>query len=163
MLRRLAALAEAGRRRGAGCGGRRRAGRDAQLRPGGGGPGTKFVFAYPGIGLTPDCGVSYLLPRAIGSHRALRFALGGQPISRGRRAQEWGLVTEVAEDAPARARELVTGLAGAAAGALGDVRRLLRAGWELDREATGAEEARTISSRVSGAEAQALIARFVGR
>lgn len=44
-------------------------------------PGTKFVFAYPAIGLTPDCGVSYLLPRAIGSHRALGFALSGRPIT----------------------------------------------------------------------------------
>ncbi len=124
--------------------------------------GTKFVFAYPGIGLTPDCGVSYLLPRAIGSHRALGFALSGRPVTAAT-AQEWGMVTEVAEDAAARARELVAGLAGAAAGALGDVRRLLRAGWELDREATGAEEARTISSRVTGPEAQALIERFVSR
>ena len=27
---------------------------------------TKFLTAYAGIGLTPDCGVSYLLPRAVG-------------------------------------------------------------------------------------------------
>ena len=31
-------------------------------------PATKFVFAYPAIGFTPDCGLSYLLPRSIGSN-----------------------------------------------------------------------------------------------
>ncbi len=36
---------------------------------------TKFAFAYTGVGLTPDCGVSVLLPRAIGQQRALQLAL----------------------------------------------------------------------------------------
>ena len=44
-------------------------------------PATKFVFAYPAIGFTPDCGLSYLLPRSIGQQRALRFALMGEPAS----------------------------------------------------------------------------------
>ncbi|WP_104107804.1 enoyl-CoA hydratase/isomerase family protein [Nocardioides sp. 616] len=124
--------------------------------------GTKFVFAYPGIGLTPDCGVSYLLPRAVGQQRALGFALSGRPIT-AEVALDWGLVTEVAADAAARATEVVAGLAAGPAVALGQARRLLRAGWELDRAATGAEEARTISASVSGPEATELIARFVAR
>lgn len=123
-------------------------------------PGTKFVFAYPSIGLTPDCGVSYLLPRAIGQQRALAFALGGQPLPADR-AEAWGLITEVSHDAGSRARELAASLASGPARALGQSRRLLRAGWEMDRVATGAEEARTISEIVHGGEAQALIARFV--
>ena len=127
--------------------------------------GTKFVFAYPGIGLTPDCGVSYLLPRAIGQQRALAFALANRPITP-QVAQEWGMVTEVAGDQHetlSRALETAAGWAAGPAAALGEARRLLRAGWELDREAVAAEEARTISRMVSGAEAQKLIDRFVGR
>ena len=123
---------------------------------------TKFVFAYPGVGLTPDCGVSYLLPRAVGQQRALGFALGNSPIGADQ-ALDWGLVTEVDPDPAARAREVVGALAAGPAQALGQARRLLRAGWELDRAATGAEEARTISASVSGAEASELIARFVAR
>jgi 2-(1,2-epoxy-1,2-dihydrophenyl)acetyl-CoA isomerase len=46
---------------------------------------------------------------------------------------------------------------------LGNVRRLLRQGWEMSRAETGAEEARTITEMVRGQEAQALIARFVAR
>ena len=124
--------------------------------------GTKFVFAYPGIGFTPDCGLSYLLPRAIGQQRALAFSLVGKSASASE-ALAWGMVAEVAEDAPARAEDLARSLAEGPATALGQVRRLLRRGWEMDRVETGAEEARTIAEMVKGSEAQSLISRFVGR
>ena len=124
--------------------------------------GTKLAFADTGIGLTPDCGVSYLLPRAIGSHRALGFALGGRPVDAAT-AQEWGMVTEVVEDAHLRARELADSLAAGPAVALGQTRRLLRAGWDADRGSTGAVEAATIAEMVAGSEAQALIERFLSR
>ncbi|WP_114204221.1 enoyl-CoA hydratase/isomerase family protein [Janibacter anophelis] len=124
--------------------------------------GTKFVFAYPAIGLTPDCGVSYLLPRAIGQQRALAFALSGQPLS-AQDAQAQGLVAEVVEDAGARAREIATALAKGAAGAFGDSRRLLRASWTRDRATSAADEAQTLSSRGQGEEARALFAQFLGR
>ncbi|MEO7351182.1 MAG: enoyl-CoA hydratase/isomerase family protein [Marmoricola sp.] len=125
-------------------------------------PASKFVFAYPGIGFTPDCGLSYLLPRAIGQQRALGFALGGRDVD-GTQALDWGLVTEVAEDAEARAREVAIEWASGPSTALGETRRLFRAGWELNRISAGAEEARTISRMVEGQEAQSLIARFVAR
>jgi 2-(1,2-epoxy-1,2-dihydrophenyl)acetyl-CoA isomerase len=125
-------------------------------------PDTKFVFAYPGIGFTPDCGLSYLLPRAIGQQRALTFALIGKPATAGE-GRAWGLVGEVAEDAQARAAELAWTFAAGPATALGQVRRLLRRSWEMDRVDTGLEEARTITEMVKGAEAQALIDRFVSR
>lgn len=125
-------------------------------------PGTKFVFAYPGIGFTPDCGVSYLLPRAVGQQRALAFALTGKPATAAE-ALSWGLVSEVVVDPEARARDLAAGFAGGPARALGNVRRLLRQGWEMSRAETGSEEARTITEMVIGQEAQTLIARFVTR
>ncbi|MGN7247333.1 enoyl-CoA hydratase/isomerase family protein [Janibacter anophelis] len=124
--------------------------------------GTKFVFAYPAIGLTPDCGVSYLLPRAIGQQRALAFALSGRPLS-AQDAQAQGLVAEVVEDAGARAREIATALAKGAAGAFGDSRRLLRASWTRDRATSAADESQTLSSRGQGEEARALFAQFLGR
>lgn len=124
--------------------------------------GTKFVFAYPGIGLTPDCGVSYLLPRAMGQQRALAFALSGRPLSV-QDALAQGLVTEVVEDAQARGLELATSLAQGAAGAFGDARRLLRASWTRDRATSAADEARTLSARGQGEEARALFAQFLGR
>ena len=122
-------------------------------------PATKFVFAYPAIGFTPDCGLSYLLPRSIGQQRALRFALMGEPAS-AEDAFTWGMVTEVSADAIGRGTELAIALASGSAKALGQSRRLIRSGWEMDRAAVGAEETRTVTEMVKGAEAQTLIARF---
>jgi 2-(1,2-epoxy-1,2-dihydrophenyl)acetyl-CoA isomerase len=125
-------------------------------------PATRFVFAYPGIGFTPDCGVSYLLPRAVGQQRALSFALTGKPLTASE-ALEWGLVSEVADDPGARARDLAAGFAAGPATAQGQARRLMRQAWEMSRAQTGAEEARTIAEMVKGEEAQTLIARFISR
>lgn len=125
-------------------------------------PATKFVFAYSGIGFTPDCGLSYLLPRAIGQQRALAFSLIGKPATASE-ALAWGMVTEVAENAPDRVTELAGALAEGPATALGHTRRLFRQGWDMDRIETGVEEARTITEMVKGAEAQALIEEFVRR
>jgi 2-(1,2-epoxy-1,2-dihydrophenyl)acetyl-CoA isomerase len=124
--------------------------------------GTKFAFAYPGIGFTPDCGLSYLLPRAIGQQRALAFSLVGKPASASE-ALAWGMVADVVDDVQVRAGDLARTLAQGPATALGQVRRLLRQGWEMDRVETGVEEARTITEMVKGAEAQTLISRFVSR
>jgi 2-(1,2-epoxy-1,2-dihydrophenyl)acetyl-CoA isomerase len=125
-------------------------------------PTTKFVFAYPGIGFTPDCGLSYLLPRAIGQQRALTFSLVGMPAT-AQEAIDWGLIAEVADDPRGRASDLASGFAAGPATALGKVRRLLRQGWETSRSETGVEEARTIAEMVKGEEAKQLIARFVSR
>jgi len=123
----------------------------------------KFVFAYPEIGLTPDCGVSYLLPRAIGQQRALELALLRAPLS-AQRALEWGLATEVTDDDPTpRARELCAAIAAGPAAALGQARRMLRRAWDLDRADAGAHEAQTIGGMVSGDEATLLINKFVAR
>ena len=122
--------------------------------------GTKFVFAYPAIGLTPDCGVSYLLPRAVGQQRALAFALSGRPWS-SEEALAHGLVGEVVPDALARASEAARALADGAAGAFGDARRLLRSSWSRARADMAADEATTLSTHGAGEEAQELFARFL--
>ena len=62
-----------------------------------------------------------------------------------------------------RAREMALIWAEGPAAALGQTRRLLRAGWELDRALTGTEEATTISEMVTSDEAQRLIDRFLAR
>jgi 2-(1,2-epoxy-1,2-dihydrophenyl)acetyl-CoA isomerase len=54
----------------------------------------KLSFAYTSIGTTPDGGLSWSLPRAVGLHRALGIALLGEQIDAAR-ALELGLVTKV--------------------------------------------------------------------
>lgn len=125
---------------------------------------TRFVWAYAGVGLTPDCGVSYLLPRAIGTARALDMAVGGTVVS-APTAQEWGLVARLAEDGEAEtaAADLARALATGPTGAHRHAKRLLRAAWETDRDEHAADEARTIAGRVEQPEAAALIDRFLSR
>ncbi len=125
-------------------------------------PETKFVFAYPGIGATPDCGVSWLLPRTIGQQRALSFALLGKPIG-AEQALDWGLVAEVDEAAAERGRTVAATFAAGPALALGQARRLIRSSAERSREEAGADEARTIAASVSTEESQTLIKAFLKR
>jgi 2-(1,2-epoxy-1,2-dihydrophenyl)acetyl-CoA isomerase len=125
---------------------------------------TKFVMAYPGIGLTPDCGVSYLVPRAIGQQRALDFALTGRVLSADE-ALDWGLVTSVVddEDVEAKVDEIARTWATTAPVALGHARRLLRSSWDSTGPEQGADESATIASLVMGDEAQRLVKAFTSR
>jgi 2-(1,2-epoxy-1,2-dihydrophenyl)acetyl-CoA isomerase len=54
----------------------------------------RFVPAFIKIGLVPDAGTSYFIPRLIGFDKALSWFLSGEAIS-AEQALEWGLVTEV--------------------------------------------------------------------
>jgi 2-(1,2-epoxy-1,2-dihydrophenyl)acetyl-CoA isomerase len=123
--------------------------------------GTRFVAAYSGVGLTPDCGLSWLLPRAIGQQRALEMLLTNRVVT-AEHAQAWGLVTETATDdmVTEHALALAATLAAGPSLALGQARRLVRGSWETTRAGTGADEARTIGRAVQSAEATRLLERF---
>ena len=91
-----------------------------------------FLQAFRRIGLVPDGGSTYLLPRMIGKARAMEMALLGERVSAAT-ALEWGLVNRVAPDAElmstamALARALATGPA-----SLGLSRQLLWASLDSD-------------------------------
>lgn len=125
---------------------------------------TKFVMAYSGIGLTPDCGASYLVPRAIGQQRALDFALSGRVLSAAE-ALDWGLVSYVVADDEVEAKvdEIARRWADSAPHALGQAKRLIRGSWDATGPETGADESATIASAVGGEEAQRLVQAFVSR
>jgi 2-(1,2-epoxy-1,2-dihydrophenyl)acetyl-CoA isomerase len=53
-----------------------------------------FASGFARIGLIPDAGTSFLLPRLIGYSRAFDFLCSGETID-ARRALEWGLVNDV--------------------------------------------------------------------
>jgi 2-(1,2-epoxy-1,2-dihydrophenyl)acetyl-CoA isomerase len=56
----------------------------------------KFAFSFINIGLVPDCGASFFLPRLAGRAKAFELASLGTPFS-GREAFELGLVNQVLE------------------------------------------------------------------
>ena len=55
---------------------------------------TVFSVAYCKIGTTPDGGMSYFLPRAVGQKRAMELALTGQRFS-AEQAERWGMLNKV--------------------------------------------------------------------
>ena len=128
------------------------------------GESTKFVMAYAAIGLTPDCGVSYLLPRAIGQQRALELAVSGRVLN-AEEARDWGLVTEVVDDdqVAGRTAEVARALAGGPAQAFGETKRLIRSSWEVSRADNAKDEADTIGRVVTSDDAERLIQQFLGR
>lgn len=57
----------------------------------------KFIQVFSRIGLVPDLGSSWLLPRLVGRQRALEMMLLNEPIPAAT-AKEWGMVRDVLDD-----------------------------------------------------------------
>jgi 2-(1,2-epoxy-1,2-dihydrophenyl)acetyl-CoA isomerase len=90
------------------------------------GRGSKFTLAYTGIGLAPDCGTSFLLPRVVGRRRALELFMTNRVLTADE-ALDWGLVNQVVEDTEvlAQAQALAARLAGGPTDSYGAVKRLM--------------------------------------
>ncbi len=58
----------------------------------------KFLQAFAKIGLVPDCGGTYFLPRLIGDARARALMMLAEPIT-AETAESWGLIWKVVDDA----------------------------------------------------------------
>src|SRR6478752_3648293 len=57
----------------------------------------KFIQSFSAIGLIPDSGGSWHLPRLVGQARALGLALTGEPLPADK-AAEWGLIWKAVDD-----------------------------------------------------------------
>jgi 2-(1,2-epoxy-1,2-dihydrophenyl)acetyl-CoA isomerase len=108
-----------------------------------GGPGTNLRPAYPGIGLSPDGGMSWMLPRIVGRARAHRVILTDAVVTADD-ALAWGLLAEITpsdDEVLSTATEIAVRLAAGPRPAISAARRLLEAGAEnpldehLDAEA----------------------------
>jgi len=77
----------------------------------------RFIQSFARIGLIPDSGGTYFLPRRVGMARAFGLALLGEPLS-AEQAAGWGLIWDVVDDdqlagvATAVARKLAAGPTG---------------------------------------------------
>jgi 2-(1,2-epoxy-1,2-dihydrophenyl)acetyl-CoA isomerase len=87
-----------------------------------------FLQAFRRIGLVPDGGSTWILPRMLGKARAMELSLMGEKLP-AEKALEWGLINRVFEDADLmeKAKELARDLANGPTTALGLIRRLY---WE---------------------------------
>src|SRR5215831_1815522 len=57
-----------------------------------------FLQAFRRIGLVPDCGSTWLLPRLVGRARSIELSLMGERLP-AEKALEWGLINRVYDDA----------------------------------------------------------------
>jgi 2-(1,2-epoxy-1,2-dihydrophenyl)acetyl-CoA isomerase len=56
-----------------------------------------FIQAFSRIGLVPDCGGTWFLPRLVGAARARGLAILAEPLP-ANRAAEWGLIWQAVDD-----------------------------------------------------------------
>ena len=102
-----------------------------------------FLQAFVNIGLVPDGGSSWLLPRLVGVPRALQMMMLGEKIG-GEQAADWGMIYKCVEDADlmAEAKALAARLANGPTVALGTMRKVLREGLSQDFSTTLDAEAK---------------------
>lgn len=87
----------------------------------------KFIMSFANIGLVPDSGSSWALPRLAGQARALGLALTGDPLL-AETAAEWGLIWKCVEDEKLteEANALVAKFASAPTRGLAETKKLIR-------------------------------------
>ncbi len=95
-----------------------------------------FIQAFSKIGLVPDCGGTWLLPRLVGRARALGLAMTGQKLPADE-AQRMGMIWQCVDDAELmpQALALAERLAAMPSKALAETRRVLDAALPLDLSA----------------------------
>jgi 2-(1,2-epoxy-1,2-dihydrophenyl)acetyl-CoA isomerase len=124
----------------------------------------RFTMAYTRVGLVPDGGATYTLPRLVGPKRAMELMLTNRVLS-AEEALDWGIVSRVVphaqlmEQAEALAQELAAGPTGSYAA----VKRLLLSAQSESFEAQMELESRAIGEAVVGADGQEGMRAFVDK
>jgi 2-(1,2-epoxy-1,2-dihydrophenyl)acetyl-CoA isomerase len=101
----------------------------------------KFIQSFAAIGLIPDSGGTWVLPRLVGQARALGLALTGEPLE-AERAAAWGLIWKAVEDEQldAEVDALASRFATGPTRGLARIKSMIRESWgqsldsELDRQ-----------------------------
>jgi enoyl-CoA hydratase/carnithine racemase len=125
------------------------------------GESTKFQMPFVNLGLVPEFGTSYSVPRAIGYLNASELFLLGTPFDAAR-AAGLGLVTAVVQDRMLMetATETAQKLAEKPAGALRASKRLLKRSFREQIEQAVAAEVEEFAARVRSADAKEAITAF---
>jgi 2-(1,2-epoxy-1,2-dihydrophenyl)acetyl-CoA isomerase len=99
--------------------------------------GASFVLGFGRVGLVPDSGATWFLPRLIGASKATELALTHEPLSAAD-AERFGLVAKVvpAEGLTASSREVAARLAAGAPRAIALTKRALRRALETSLDET---------------------------
>lgn len=124
----------------------------------------RFVMAYTAIGLSPDAGASWHLPRLVGMRRAQELMLTNRRLS-ARDALDWGIVTRVIadDDLFTEAETLLSLLAEGPTSAYASVKRLLNVSLQNGLETQLELEAQAMAALVNSEDGKAGIAAFVAK
>ena len=97
----------------------------------------KFIQSFSALGLIPDSGGTWVLPRLVGQARALGLALTGEPLS-AEEAAEWGLIWKAVDDdaLDAKVDAVAQKLASLPPLGLAATKEMIRSSWQysLDEE-----------------------------
>ena len=96
----------------------------------------QFIQAFVKIGLAPDVGGTWSLPRLLGEARAKALALTGEPLM-AETAAQWGLIWKAVDDVElmGQARELAHRLAAGPSAAIAAIKRMVHAAAVNDMDA----------------------------
>jgi len=121
-----------------------------------------FLQAFVNIGLVPDGGSSWILPRLVGLPRAMRMMMLGERI-KAEEAEQIGLIYKCVEDADlmSEAEALAHRLASGPTVALGQMKRTVRRGLQSDLNTTLQREAAGQQIAGNSADAKEGIAAFL--
>jgi 2-(1,2-epoxy-1,2-dihydrophenyl)acetyl-CoA isomerase len=91
-------------------------------------PRARMCMSFMRVGLVPDCGALYTLPRVVGAQRAKELMLSARELG-AEEALRLGIVMEIlpAEGLLARAQEMAASFVGASATAVGLIKRAVQA------------------------------------
>ncbi|MCW5699531.1 MAG: enoyl-CoA hydratase/isomerase family protein [Rhodospirillales bacterium] len=123
-----------------------------------------FVMAYTAAGLVPDGGSTYVMPRLIGTRRALELMITNRKLSAAE-AADWGLINRVVEDDTLmdEAKALAQKLAQGPTRSFGEVKRLLKSSFTTDLETQMEQEGRAISGIARTHDGREGIAAFLNK
>ena len=97
----------------------------------------KFIQSFSAIGLIPDSGGTWALPRLVGQARAMGLALTGEPLP-AEKAEEWGLIWKCVDDEAldAEVDAIAQKLASLPPLGLAAIKEMIRSSWShtLDQE-----------------------------
>ena len=124
----------------------------------------KFVQAFIGVGLVPDTGSSWLLPRLVGPSMAFDLCATGRALS-AIEAQRAGLVSRVVMPGvlPGLAKGIARGLAEKSPAAMSRIKEMMRRTWTSTLEEMLDLEAQLQEEAAKSSEHKALVDAFVAR
>ncbi len=124
----------------------------------------RFCSAYSSSGLSPDGGLTYTLPRMVGTRRAFEI-MALNPVMDAETAQRLGIVARIFADDAFRTEveACIARLAAMSAGALAALKSLLAVSPDNTLEQQFAAEAESVAQLAGSAETQKILEAFLAR